>query len=130
MGAMAERRWARITDSVADILRRGAWYPILEETVDGQVVVDVREGLQVRLKLEDVTVRDEPPSRWSVVVRTGVLRPPQEGPFQPRAAEHRGLQVRLRERRPLQPRSRTPRSSRSPARCAAARCRAPGSASP
>jgi hypothetical protein len=75
MGAMAERRWARITDSVADILRRGAWYPILEETADGQVVVDVREGLQVRLKLDDVTVRDEPPSRWSVVVRTGVLRP-------------------------------------------------------
>src|SRR5436190_184225 len=68
MGAMARRGWARITDSVADILRRGAWYPVVEETPDGHVVVDVREGVQVRLKREDVTVRVEPPTRWSVVV--------------------------------------------------------------
>src|SRR5947207_14660491 len=75
MGAMARRGWARITDSVADILRRGAWYPVVDETPDGHVVVDVREGVQVRLKREDVTVRSEPPTTWSVVVRTGVLRP-------------------------------------------------------
>ncbi len=75
MGAMARRGWARITDSVADILRRGAWYPVVDETSDGHVVVDVREGVQVRLKREDVTMRAEPPTRWSVVVRTGVLRP-------------------------------------------------------
>ena len=75
MGAMARRGWARITDSVADILRRGAWYPVVDETPDGHVVVDVRQGVQVRLKREDVTMRSEPPTTWSVVVRTGVLRP-------------------------------------------------------
>ena len=75
MGAMARRGWARITDSVADILRRGAWYPVVDETPDGHVVVDVRQGVQVRLKREDVTMRNEPPTTWSVVVRTGVLRP-------------------------------------------------------
>lgn len=75
MGAMARRGWARITDSVADILRRGAWYPVVDETADGHVVVDVRQGVQVRLKREDVTMRSEPPTTWSVVVRTGVLRP-------------------------------------------------------
>src|SRR3989442_9920767 len=72
---MTSRRWARITDSVADILRRGAWYPIVEETSDGQVVVDVRTGERVRLSLSDVTVRQHPPDQLSVVTRTGVLRP-------------------------------------------------------
>jgi hypothetical protein len=72
---MASRGWARITDSVADILRRGAWYPIVEETPDGDVVVDVRAGHHVRLSRADVIVRDQPPDHWSVVVRTGVLRP-------------------------------------------------------
>jgi len=72
---MSSRRWARITDSVADILRRGAWYPIVEETSDGHILVDVRTGEQVRLSLSDVTVRQQPPDQWSVVTRTGVLRP-------------------------------------------------------
>jgi len=72
---MASRRWARITDSVADILRRGAWYPILEETADGHVVVDVRSQGRVRLSRSDVTIRQQPPDQWSVVTRTGVLRP-------------------------------------------------------
>ena len=35
--------WARCADNVADILRRGAWYPIVEESSDGQVVVEVRQ---------------------------------------------------------------------------------------
>ena len=66
--------WARCTDSTADILRRGAWYPIVEESADGHVVVDVR-GRQIRLSATEVSVRREPPDRWSIVVRTGVLRP-------------------------------------------------------
>ena len=66
--------WARCLDNVADVLRRGAWYPIVEETPDGEVVVEVRQK-PVRLSRVDVTVRDTPPDRWSVVVRTGVLRP-------------------------------------------------------
>lgn len=70
---MAKPGWARITDSVADVLRRGAWYPIVEET-DGDVVLDV-SSRKIRLSRHDVHVRRERPERWSVVVRTGVLRP-------------------------------------------------------
>lgn len=66
--------WARCLDNVADVLRRGAWYPILEETADGKVVVEVRQR-PVRLSRVDVQVRHEPPDRWSIVTRTGVLRP-------------------------------------------------------
>lgn len=66
--------WARCLDNVADVLRRGAWYPILEQTVDGKVVVEVRQK-PVRLSQVDVRVRELPPDHWSVVVRTGVLRP-------------------------------------------------------
>ena len=71
---MTNRGWARCTDNVADVLRRGAWYPIVEETPDGQVVVQVR-AKRVRLTRADIRVRQEPPDKWSVVVRTGVLRP-------------------------------------------------------
>ncbi|HVH67770.1 MAG TPA: hypothetical protein VM716_07890 [Gemmatimonadales bacterium] len=66
--------WARCADNVADILRRGAWYPVVEESADGHVVVEVRQQ-RVRLGRRDVTIRSEPPDHWSVVVRTGVLRP-------------------------------------------------------
>jgi hypothetical protein len=73
-GSVAKSGWARITDSVADVLRRGAWYPIVEETSDGDVVLDV-SSRKIRLSRQDVHVRNERPERWSVVVRTGVLRP-------------------------------------------------------
>lgn len=71
---MTKRGWARCTDSVADVLRRGAWYQILDERGDEEVVLDVR-GRPVRFSREDLTIRDLPPETWSVVVRTGVLRP-------------------------------------------------------
>ncbi len=71
---MATLGWARCTENVADILRRGAWYPIIEESADGHVVVAVR-GTTIRLKAADVRVRRQPPDRWSIVVRSGVLRP-------------------------------------------------------
>jgi hypothetical protein len=71
---MAARGWARCLDSVADVLRRGAWYPIVDETDDGHVVVDVRSR-HVRLSRNDLRIRREEPDRWSIVVRTGVLRP-------------------------------------------------------
>src|SRR5437660_1526122 len=66
--------WARSADNVADVLRRGAWYPVVEDAADGHVVVEVRRQ-RIRLNRADVTVRTEPPDHWSVVVRTGVLRP-------------------------------------------------------
>jgi hypothetical protein len=71
---MSKRGWARCTDSVADVLRRGAWYRVLEERGDDQVVLEVR-GRPVRFSRDDLTIRDHAPEAWSVVVRTGVLRP-------------------------------------------------------
>ena len=71
---MANRIWARCLDSVADILRRGAWYPVMEETKDGHVVVQVG-AKPIRISRADVRLRESPPDTWSVVVRTGVLRP-------------------------------------------------------
>lgn len=66
--------WARCLDNVADVLRRGAWYRIVEATPDGKIVVEVRKK-PVRLSRVDVKVRDQAPDRWAVVIRTGVLRP-------------------------------------------------------
>jgi hypothetical protein len=56
------------------VLRRGAWYPIVEETSDGKVVVEVRKK-PVRISRIDVAVRHTPPDRWSIVSRIGLLRP-------------------------------------------------------
>jgi hypothetical protein len=72
------RGWARCLDNVADVLRRGAWYPIIDETDDGTVVIEVRQK-PVRLSRIDLTVRESPPDRWSIVIRTGVLRPTMGG---------------------------------------------------
>lgn len=71
---MGQRGWARCTDGVADVLRRGAWYRIVEETDGDQVVLEVR-GRPVRFSRADLTIRTAAPDCWSVVVRTGVLRP-------------------------------------------------------
>jgi hypothetical protein len=46
----------------------------VDETTDGKVVLEVRKK-PVRISRIDVAVRDTPPDRWSVVVRTGTLRP-------------------------------------------------------
>ncbi|MGH7531601.1 MAG: hypothetical protein ACREMN_14565 [Gemmatimonadales bacterium] len=67
-------RWARCLDNAADLLRRGAWYPVLEASVDGRIVVECGRR-PVRLSRGDVQIRVTPPDRWSIVVRTGVLRP-------------------------------------------------------
>lgn len=66
--------WARSTPGVAEVLRRGAWYAIMSESADGHLVLDV-QGKAVRMAAADVRVRRVPPDAWSVVVRTGVLRP-------------------------------------------------------
>jgi hypothetical protein len=70
---MASKGWARCLDSVADILRRGAWYPIVEETAE-HVVLNVHDK-RVRMSRADLQVRLSPPENWSIVVRTGVMRP-------------------------------------------------------
>lgn len=78
---MALKGWARCLDSVADILRRGAWYPIVEETAE-HVVLDVHEK-RIRMSRADLQVRLTPPDNWSIVVRTGVMRPTLGGNAQP-----------------------------------------------
>ena len=70
--------WARCAADVADVLRRGAWYPVIEESPDGNLVVEVRNQ-RVRLRRGDVEIRTEVPDHWSVVVRTAVLRPTPGG---------------------------------------------------
>lgn len=70
---MSLKGWARCLDSVADILRRGAWYPIVEETSE-HVVLSVNDK-RIRMSRADLQVRLTPPDNWSIVVRTGVMRP-------------------------------------------------------
>jgi hypothetical protein len=57
--------WARCLDNEADILRRGAWYPVLEETSDGKVVIEVR---QKPVRLSRVDVRNVPAATCSASV--------------------------------------------------------------
>ena len=51
--------WARCLDNVADVLRRGAWYPIVDDSDDDKVVLEVRKK-PVRVSRIDVTLRDTP----------------------------------------------------------------------
>ena len=69
--------WATGAPGTGDILRRGAWYPIVEEVGDELVIeVDTRPLQLPRARL---IVRTERPDQWSVVVRTGVMRPTLSG---------------------------------------------------
>ena len=70
--------WARCTDRMVDVLRRGAWYPILEDNGDKDVVVEV-DHKPLPVARDHVVIIREAPSRWSVVVRTGVMRPTWSG---------------------------------------------------
>ena len=72
---MSNLGWARATNRTADVLRRGAWYPILEKTEDGRVVVVEVDQKPVRVSRVDVQVRQDEPLHWCVVYRAGVMRP-------------------------------------------------------
>lgn len=71
--------WAAGTAAAAGLLRRGAWYPVVEESPDGTLLLQV-DTEQVRVRKGDVRVRGDRPDRWSIVVRTGVMRPTLVGP--------------------------------------------------
>lgn len=75
----AIRAWATGATGMADQLRRGAWYPVVEETTDGQLVLEVDTD-RVTVKRSEVRVRGNRPDSWSIVVRTGVMRPTLAGP--------------------------------------------------
>jgi len=70
--------WVQAAPGCADLLRRGAWYPVVREEDDGQVVLDVDQQ-PVRVSREDLRIRPDRPETWSVVVRTGVMRPTLSG---------------------------------------------------
>lgn len=74
----AIRGWATGATGHADILRRGAWYPVLEES--GDVVVLEVDGQPLRVSRAEIRFRLDRPTMWSVVVRTGVMRPTLAGP--------------------------------------------------
>jgi len=69
--------WATGAPGTGDILRRGAWYPILEDAGE-EVVIEV-DTHPMRLPRKKVVVRVERPDQWSIVVRTGVMRPTLSG---------------------------------------------------
>jgi len=72
------RGWATGAPGVADVLRRGAWYPVLEMDDDG-VLIEV-DHMPMRFRTDELRMRDDRPDMWSVVTRTGVMRPTLAGP--------------------------------------------------
>ena len=52
---------------------------MIEDSGDDTVVVEV-DRLPMRFRREDLRLRSQRPDMWSVVVRTGVMRPTLAGP--------------------------------------------------
>ncbi|MGH7657882.1 MAG: hypothetical protein ACREL6_06575, partial [Gemmatimonadales bacterium] len=65
--------WARCREDTADVIRRGAWYPVLERTSEGGLIVEV-EGRQFFLSEAQVHFSESPPGKWCVVGRDDVFR--------------------------------------------------------
>lgn len=76
-GTATVKGWAAGAPGTGDILRRGAWYPIIEDAGD-EVVIEV-DAHPRRIPREKLIVRADPPDQWSIVVRTGVMRPTLSG---------------------------------------------------
>jgi len=63
---MSAKMWARVRHSGTHGLRRGAWYPVVNDANGGLVVLNVRKhnipALRAHLEFSET-----PPVRWSVV---------------------------------------------------------------
>ena len=70
--------WATGAPGKADVLRRGAWYPVVERTAI-EAVVEV-DQTRLRVRRDEVLFRSDRPTAWTVVNRTGVMRPTLSGP--------------------------------------------------
>lgn len=69
---MTSPQWARLDQPGADLLRRGAWYPVVRHGPSGELVLLVdRRELPVAASF--LRLRDEAPTEWSVVRRVGLL---------------------------------------------------------
>lgn len=60
------RLWARVRQSGAHGLRRGAWYPVVNDNQASLVVLNVRRD-NVPVPREMLELSDQPPQSWSVV---------------------------------------------------------------
>ena len=63
---MPTRKWARVLESGAHGLRRGAWYPVVNDTNSAIVVLDVAKK-NVPVDRATLELADEKPDKWSVV---------------------------------------------------------------
>jgi hypothetical protein len=63
---MTAKLWARVKQSGAHGLRRGAWYPVVNDKKHDLVIVDVnKKNVPVARALVELT--EDTPRRWSVV---------------------------------------------------------------
>lgn len=60
------KKWARVKLSGAHNLRRGAWYPVVNDNSAKLVVLDVAKR-NVPVPRESVELADHKPTRWSLV---------------------------------------------------------------
>lgn len=63
---MGPKKWARVKLSGAHNLRRGAWYPVVNDSSAKIVVLDVAKR-NVPVPRESVELAEEKPEKWSVV---------------------------------------------------------------
>src|SRR5262245_2173323 len=63
---MPPRKWARVLQSGAFGLRRGAWYPVVNDGPGNMVVLDVSKH-NVPVDRKTVQLADDKPTLWSVV---------------------------------------------------------------
>jgi hypothetical protein len=64
---MAAKKWARVKRSGAHGLRRGAWYPVVNDKKPELVFVDVNRR-NVPVPRDLVELAGDAPERWSVVM--------------------------------------------------------------
>ncbi len=65
---MKRNGWARVRPPGIDGLRRGAWYPVVDDSAPDSVVLDVR-GEKITVPRLRVHIRRLKPERCGVVVR-------------------------------------------------------------
>lgn len=65
---MSPSKWARVKQSEAYGLRRGAWYPVVHNGGSSTVVLDVNKSNRP-VNRTNLEFSDEKPYRWSVVKR-------------------------------------------------------------
>ncbi len=63
---MPSHKWARVKLSGAHNLRRGAWYPIVNDSSPTIVILDVSKN-NVPVPRASLHLANEKPERWSVV---------------------------------------------------------------